>query len=70
MPDSDEAAHEQMENFFGPLKVIRGALPTLRSQKSGCIVNITSVAAFDGLPTCSLYARSKFALEAWFLPLW
>ncbi|RDW95253.1 hypothetical protein BP5796_01016 [Coleophoma crateriformis] len=61
---SDAEAHEQMEtNFFGPLKVIRGALPTMRNQEAGTIVNITSIAALDGLATCSLYAGSKFALE-------
>ncbi|RDW88167.1 hypothetical protein BP6252_00199 [Coleophoma cylindrospora] len=61
---SDAEAHEQMEtNFFGPLKVIRGALPTMRSQEAGTIVNVTSIAALDGLATCSIYAGSKFALE-------
>lgn len=64
MISSDEEAHAQMEtNFFGPMRVIRAALPTLRKQMSGTIVNISSGAGIHGRPTCSLYAGSKFALE-------
>ena len=50
-------------NFIGPLRLIQAALPYLRAQKSGTIINVSSVAGFDGLPTCGLYAGSKFALE-------
>ncbi|KAK3169341.1 hypothetical protein OEA41_008724 [Lepraria neglecta] len=60
----DEEARTQMEtNFFGPHRLIRAALPGFRARKSGTIVNITSVAGIDGLPSCGLYAASKFALE-------
>ncbi|EME81645.1 uncharacterized protein MYCFIDRAFT_78895 [Pseudocercospora fijiensis CIRAD86] len=61
---TDEEARSQMEvNLYGPLRLIRAALPSFRARKSGTIVNITSIAGIDGLPSCSLYAASKFGLE-------
>ncbi|CBF86753.1 hypothetical protein AN2393.2 [Aspergillus nidulans FGSC A4] len=63
---TDDEAKLQMEtNFFGPFRLIRSFLPTLRSRKNGgaTIVNVSSVAGQDALPTCGLYAASKFALE-------
>lgn len=50
-------------NFFGPLEVIKAVLPQMRSQQSGLIINITSIAGYMGLPYRSVYSASKGALE-------
>ena len=50
-------------NFFGPIEVIKAALPQMRQQKSGLIINVTSIAGYMGLPYRSVYSASKGALE-------
>lgn len=50
-------------NFFGPIEVMKAVLPQMRSQQSGLIINITSIAGYMGLPYRSVYSASKGALE-------
>ena len=50
-------------NFFGPIQVIKSVLPIMRSQNSGLIINITSIAGYMGLPYRGVYSASKGALE-------
>lgn len=50
-------------NFFGPINVIKTVLPQMRQQKSGLIINITSIAGYMGLPYRGIYSTSKGALE-------
>jgi short-subunit dehydrogenase len=50
-------------NFFGPISVIQAILPQMRKQKSGLIINITSIAGYMGLPFRGIYSASKGALE-------
>jgi len=50
-------------DVFAPFRIIRAALPHLRAQGSGHIVNITSIAGRAPGPGSSLYAAAKHALE-------
>ena len=50
-------------NLFGPIEVMKTVLPQMRNQKSGLIINITSIAGYMGLPYRSVYSASKGALE-------
>jgi short-subunit dehydrogenase len=50
-------------NFFGPIQIIKKVLPHMRQQKSGLIINITSIAGYIGLPYRSVYSASKAAFE-------
>jgi NAD(P)-dependent dehydrogenase (short-subunit alcohol dehydrogenase family) len=50
-------------NVFGPIRVIRAALPRLRNQRSGHVVNITSIAGRAPNPGSGVYAATKAALE-------
>ena len=59
----DEIKEEFETNFFGIIKLIRKALPIMRKQRSGRIINISSLAGRIGLPIASAYVSSKFALE-------
>lgn len=63
--ETEDKAIKQLfqTNYFGPLEVIKQVLPTMKQQKSGQIINITSIAAFMGLPFRGIYSASKAALQ-------
>ena len=60
---TDEIKNNFETNFFGPIEVMKSVLPQMRSQNSGLIINITSIAGYMGLPYRSVYSASKGALE-------
>jgi NAD(P)-dependent dehydrogenase (short-subunit alcohol dehydrogenase family) len=49
-------------NVFATIKVIHHALPILRAQRSGHIINISSIGGFAGATGWSIYAATKFAI--------
>jgi len=61
---SEEQARAQMEtNFFGALWVTQAALPHLRAQKSGHLIQVSSIGGITAFPFVGLYHASKWALE-------
>ncbi|MFD1884885.1 SDR family oxidoreductase [Paenibacillus wenxiniae] len=65
----EEASDEQIEhlfqtNVFGSLRVARAALPLLRQQGGGQLVQIASMAGHYSTPGMGLYCASKWAVEA------
>lgn len=64
----EETPREEMirafeTNWLGAVEMIRAVLPRMREQKSGLIINITSIAGYMGLPFRGVYSASKGALE-------
>ena len=61
-PDS-EIKNAFQTNVFGPIEVIKAVLPQMRKQRSGLIINVTSIAGYMGLPYRGVYSATKGALE-------
>jgi NAD(P)-dependent dehydrogenase (short-subunit alcohol dehydrogenase family) len=52
-------------HFFGPVALTRAALPHLRAQGSGAIVQFSSLGGRLSFPGVGAYSATKFALEGW-----
>ncbi len=60
----DDARAQLETNFFGTVRVVRAALPSLRARR-GRVIVMSSIGGMIGLPFSGYYSASKFALEGW-----
>ncbi len=70
----EEARAAQIEqqfatNVFGTANVIRAVLPVMRQQRSGRIINTSSIAGVKAVANATFYSASKFAVEGMTLAL-
>lgn len=60
----DQIKEQYETNIFGVLRTVKVVAPIMRQQKSGVIVNLSSIAGLVTFPLYGVYASSKRALEA------
>ena len=59
----EEIKSQYETNLFGLIRVTQAVLPTMRKQRSGRIINVSSGAGIFGYPGGSAYVSTKFAVE-------
>jgi NAD(P)-dependent dehydrogenase (short-subunit alcohol dehydrogenase family) len=60
----DDIRDTMETNYFGAVRCIKAVIPHMRERRSGCIINVTSVAGRVSTSPLGAYAASKHALEA------
>jgi len=67
LEESDEQEVRQMFeiNFFGLAKLTKEVLPVMRAQRSGHIVNISSILGLVSVPAVGYYSATKFAVDGY-----
>ena len=61
----DEIRLQFETNFFGQVALTQAVLPTMRRQRTGHIIMVSSISGLHGALSISSYSASKFALEGW-----
>ena len=69
MSEQDEYL-QMAANYFGPMALVRLALPYMREKGRGKIINVSSVSGMLAMPTMAAYSASKHALEGASEALW
>jgi NAD(P)-dependent dehydrogenase (short-subunit alcohol dehydrogenase family) len=59
----EEIEQQYATNVFGLFNVTRAVLPVMRRQRSGHILNLSSMGGVIGFPAASIYCSAKFAVE-------
>jgi short-subunit dehydrogenase len=52
-------------NFFGVVRMVSAILPSMRRQRRGRIVNVSSLSGLSPIPFLGIYSATKFALEGY-----
>jgi NADP-dependent 3-hydroxy acid dehydrogenase YdfG len=63
-PSMEQIRHQYETNVFGVIKMMREVLPIMRGQKSGLIMNLSSVVGITAFASTGYYSSTKFALES------
>ncbi len=63
-PSMEQIRTQYETNVFGLIGVMREVLPLMRKQKSGHILNLSSVVGLRSLPSVGYYSSTKFAVES------
>lgn len=66
----DEVKAQFETNVYGVLRMIKAVIPVMRKQKSGLIINVSSISGLVSFPLFSIYSASKFAVETLTEGLW
>lgn len=66
----DEVRAQFETNFYGVLRMIKAVAPVMRKQKSGLIINFSSISGLVSFPLFSIYSASKYAIETLTEGLW